>query len=148
MLPWAMPYESADPVPALTNYLEWIDKVGGVQDEMSVAGWLNADLLYKGLVAAGPEFTQQSVIDAINQMQWDADGIIPGVDWTIAHESDSPMALHQPGQDRGRGVRPAVPGAGQAVRLPRREERRCPRSPRTGRALPLRSLADLPARAP
>ena len=59
-------------------------------DEITAAGWLNADLLYKGLVAAGPEFTQQSVIDAINQMQWDADGMIPGVDWTIGHESDPP----------------------------------------------------------
>jgi ABC-type branched-subunit amino acid transport system substrate-binding protein len=90
--PYAMPYESADPVPALSTYLEWLDEVGGVRDEITAAGWLNADLLYKGLVAAGPEFTQQSVIDAINQMQWDADGMIPGVDWTIAHESDSPMA--------------------------------------------------------
>jgi ABC-type branched-subunit amino acid transport system substrate-binding protein len=89
--PWAMPYESADPVPALSTYLEWLDKVGGVRDEITAAGWLNADLLYKGLVAAGPEFTQQSVIDAINQMQWDADGMIPGVDWTIAHESDPPL---------------------------------------------------------
>lgn len=86
--PWAMPFESADPVPALTNYLEWIDKTGGEKDELSMAGWLNADLFYKGLVAAGPEFTRQSLIDVINQMKWDADGLIPGVDWTIAHESD------------------------------------------------------------
>jgi branched-chain amino acid transport system substrate-binding protein len=89
--PFAMPYESEDPVPALSTYLEWLDKVGGVRDEITAAGWLNADLLYKGLVAAGPEFTQQAVTDAINQMQWDADGMIPGVDWTIAHESDPPL---------------------------------------------------------
>jgi ABC-type branched-subunit amino acid transport system substrate-binding protein len=85
--PFTQPYESAYPVPALTTYLEWLDKAGGVRDEISAAGWLNADLLYKGLVAAGPEFTQQSVIDAINQMQWNADGMIAGVDWNIAHES-------------------------------------------------------------
>jgi ABC-type branched-subunit amino acid transport system substrate-binding protein len=90
--PYAMPYESADPVPALSTYLEYLDKVGGVRDEITAAGWLNADLLYKGLVAAGPEFTQQSVIDAINQMQWDADGMIPGVDWTIGHEEISSIA--------------------------------------------------------
>jgi len=88
VLPWAMPFESADPVPALANYLEWIEKTDGEKDELSMAGWLNADLFYKGLVAAGPEFTRQSLIDTINQMQWDADGLIPGVDWTIAHESD------------------------------------------------------------
>jgi ABC-type branched-subunit amino acid transport system substrate-binding protein len=91
VLPWAMPFESADPVPALENYIKWIDEVGGVKDEISTAGWLNADLLYKGLVAAGPEFTQQSVVDAINQMKWDADGMIPGVDWSIGHDSDPDM---------------------------------------------------------
>jgi ABC-type branched-subunit amino acid transport system substrate-binding protein len=85
--PWTMPYESADKIPALETYLQWLDRVGGVRDEITAAGWLNADLLYKGLVAAGPEFTQQSVVDAINQMKWDADGLIPGVDWSIAHES-------------------------------------------------------------
>jgi ABC-type branched-subunit amino acid transport system substrate-binding protein len=90
VLPWFTPFESADRVPALDKYVEWIDKVGGVKDEISVAGWLNADLLYKGLVASGPEFTQQSVIDAINQMKWDADGMIPGVDWSIGHDSDPP----------------------------------------------------------
>jgi ABC-type branched-subunit amino acid transport system substrate-binding protein len=87
--PFALPYETPDPPESLTTYLEWLDKVGGVRDEITAAGWLNADLLYKGLVAAGPEFTQQSVIDAINQMQWTADGMIPGVDWTIGHESES-----------------------------------------------------------
>jgi ABC-type branched-subunit amino acid transport system substrate-binding protein len=91
VMPFALPYETPDPPESLTTYLEWLDKVGGVRDEITAAGWLNADLLYKGLVAAGPEFTQQSVINAINQMQWDADGMIPGVDWTIAHEADPPM---------------------------------------------------------
>ncbi len=78
MLPWAQPNESADPVPQLTNYLNYIDQVGGQRDEISMAGWLDADLFYKGLVAAGPEFTQQSVVEQINQMKWDADGLIPG----------------------------------------------------------------------
>jgi branched-chain amino acid transport system substrate-binding protein len=90
VLPLAQPNESADPVPQLTNYLKYIDQVGGQRDEISMAGWLNADLFYKGLVAAGPEFTQQSVIDAINHMKWDADGLVPGVDWSIAHTGDTP----------------------------------------------------------
>jgi hypothetical protein len=91
LAPFALPYETPDPPEALTKYLEWLDEVGGVRDEITAAGWLNADLLYKGLVAAGPEFTQQSVIDAINQMEWTADGLIPGVDWKIAHDSDPPL---------------------------------------------------------
>jgi ABC-type branched-subunit amino acid transport system substrate-binding protein len=90
--PFALPYETPDPPEALTTYLEWLDKVGGVRDEITAAGWLNADLFYKGLVAAGPEFTQQSVIDAINQMEWTADGMIPGIDWKLAHDSDQSLA--------------------------------------------------------
>ena len=29
-------------------------------------GWINADLAYEGLVAAGPDFDRQKVIDATN----------------------------------------------------------------------------------
>jgi ABC-type branched-subunit amino acid transport system substrate-binding protein len=83
-----VPFEVSDPPPGLRNYFEWIDRVGGERGESSLYGWLNADLFYRGLVAAGPEFTRQSVIDAINTMtDWDADGIVPGVDWTTAHET-------------------------------------------------------------
>ena len=43
----------------------------------------------EGLKAAGPDFTRQKVIDAINQMKdYTAKGLLPGVDWTKAHEND------------------------------------------------------------
>lgn len=89
LLPWAQPNESNYPVEQLKDYQKYIAQVNGQEDELSMAGWLNADLFYKGLVAAGPEFTQTSVTQAINQMKWDADGLIPGVDWTIAHTKDT-----------------------------------------------------------
>jgi ABC-type branched-subunit amino acid transport system substrate-binding protein len=51
--------------------------------EHSQAGWINAALLVAGIKAAGPDFTQQSVTDAINQItDWTADGILPPIDWT------------------------------------------------------------------
>jgi ABC-type branched-subunit amino acid transport system substrate-binding protein len=51
--------------------------------EHAQAGWINAALLVAGIEAAGPDFTRQSVIDAINQItDWTADGILPPVDWT------------------------------------------------------------------
>jgi ABC-type branched-subunit amino acid transport system substrate-binding protein len=86
-----VPFESSTPPPGLTDYFQWIDKVPGAKrNELSLAGWMNADLLYQGLKAAGPEFTQASVVQAINGMRnWTADGIGPGIDWTTAHDSDS-----------------------------------------------------------
>jgi len=49
-------------------------------------GWLAADLAYQGLVAAGPQFDRQAVIDATNEMtEYTADGLMPPVDWTRQH---------------------------------------------------------------
>jgi hypothetical protein len=51
--------------------------------EHSQAGWMNAALLVAGIEAAGEDFTRQSVIDAINQIDdWTADGIMAGIDWS------------------------------------------------------------------
>jgi hypothetical protein len=41
------------------------------------------------LKAAGPDFTQQKVIDAANQLtDYTAKGFLAPVDWTTAHEND------------------------------------------------------------
>jgi branched-chain amino acid transport system substrate-binding protein len=71
-------------------YLQQMDKEGFTPSENSVAGWLNADLFVAGLKKAGPNFSQQKVIDAINSMKdYNADGFISGVDWTTAHYQES-----------------------------------------------------------
>jgi ABC-type branched-subunit amino acid transport system substrate-binding protein len=83
----AAPFEMAAPPPGLQNYLTWIKKAGGTPSEVSMAGWLAADLFVTGLKAAGPEFSRQKVIDALNQMtNWNAEGASPGVDWTRSHD--------------------------------------------------------------
>ena len=84
------PFEATQPPPGLQDYFTWIDKVPGAErGELSLTGWLNADLLYRGLVAAGPEFTRDKVVAAINQMKdWDADGITVGTNWTTAHTTE------------------------------------------------------------
>ena len=54
-----------------------------IPSEHSQAGWINAALLVEGIKKAGPDFTRQSVIDAINSIpDWTADGILPPIDWT------------------------------------------------------------------
>lgn len=93
VLTWFVPFEVQDQPEGMRNYFEWIDKTGGARSELSMSGWLAADLFYRGLVAAGPEFTQKKVVDAINSFEyWTADGAIPGVDWTIAHDQRSPVS--------------------------------------------------------
>ena len=83
------PFETRPKPPGLKLYEQWTKKTGGDQNENSYVGWMNADLFVAGLKAAGADFTQQKVVDAINAMKdWSAGGILPGVDWTTAHEND------------------------------------------------------------
>ncbi len=66
----------------LENFEEWMDKTGGEITENSMVGWLNADLFVTGLRDAGPDFSRQSVIDAINSYEdYNAEGMLPGVNW-------------------------------------------------------------------
>ncbi len=70
----------------LKDYLEWIGKEKAPANEDSMNGWLAADQFYTGLKAAGPDFSRQKVIDAINKMtDYKANGLLQGVDWSVAH---------------------------------------------------------------
>jgi branched-chain amino acid transport system substrate-binding protein len=90
VLTWFPPFEVEEPPEGMRDYFEWIDRVGGERSEQSMVGWLNADLFVRGLKMAGPEFTRQKVIDAINTIEdWTADGLTPGIDWTIYHEAQA-----------------------------------------------------------
>lgn len=81
-----VPFEVEDPPGALETYLEWMDRTGAEASENTLNGWLGAALFVEGLRQAGPDFSQQKVIDAINQMtDWDAGGILHGVNWTYRH---------------------------------------------------------------
>ena len=52
-------------------------KNGDTITELSMLGWINADLAYQGIKAAGENFDRQSVIDATNQMtDYTAGGLI------------------------------------------------------------------------
>jgi hypothetical protein len=83
------PFEMEDPPEGLTTYLEWIESTGGTVGELSLAGWVSADMLVTGLRAAGPEFSQQAVIDGLNSLSdYDARGILPDLDWTVEHEAE------------------------------------------------------------
>ena len=71
----------------LATMTEWLEKEGQVND-YAIQGWMGADLLVTGLLEAGPDFDRAKVIEATNQLtDWDAGGILTGVDWTTAHDA-------------------------------------------------------------
>ena len=72
---------------ALKDFVAAMKAKGKAPNENSLVGWINADQFVTGLKAAGPDFTRQKIVDAINtEKDYTAGGILPGgVDWTIAH---------------------------------------------------------------
>lgn len=90
VLTFFSPFEVEDPPPGLQDYLDWIERSGKEANENTMNGWLNAALFVEGLREAGPDFSRQKVIDAINGLtDFDADGLLAGVDWTKAHSEVS-----------------------------------------------------------
>ena len=62
-----------------------------------MVGWIDADLAFEGLLAAGPEFDRQAVIDATNQFtEYSAGGLVNPIDWTRQHNPPTE-------DDRGNG---------------------------------------------
>lgn len=89
--PLFRPFEAEAKGTGLAEFNRWMEKVGATKDqytETAIAGWINADLAYKGLVAAGPKFDRESVVAATNKMtSFDADGLIVPINWTVGHKA-------------------------------------------------------------
>jgi ABC-type branched-subunit amino acid transport system substrate-binding protein len=85
------PVESKPRPKGLAEYLKWIKRTDGPITTNSIIGWVNADQFVTGLRQAGPDFTRQKVIEAINTgPPFNAQGMIPPVDWSTAHVEDDP----------------------------------------------------------
>lgn len=83
------PFEVKPKPAGLKDFQRWMKRGGFEQNENSLTGWINADLFYRGLKAAGPEFTREKVVDSINSMtDYTADGLLAGIDWTTAHSQN------------------------------------------------------------
>ncbi len=99
-------------------------KAGKTESEHAMIGWINADLAFQGLKAAGPSFDRRKVIDATNELHaFTADGLIAPIDWSRQHE---PPTQDDPGDP---WLRPGV------HRRRVREERSVHGSGRPGQAL-------------
>jgi hypothetical protein len=84
--PQYVPWESMPQSPATKAYLAAIPAITSDPVELTETGWIMAQMFVDGLKGAGPEFTQQSVIDYLNQQTaYSAGGLIVPIDWTKAH---------------------------------------------------------------
>ncbi len=79
-------YEN-DPLPAeVESFLQWMEETGKDPIEIAAVGWILAAQFVDGLKLAGPEFTQQGVVDALNtQTDVRVNGMIVPIDWTKQH---------------------------------------------------------------
>jgi branched-chain amino acid transport system substrate-binding protein len=85
------PFEVKQKPKGLKDFQKWMKKGGFEQNENSMAGWINADQFVTGLKEAGPDFTRQKVIDAINaEKNFTAHGLLAGLDWSVVHQADQP----------------------------------------------------------
>jgi branched-chain amino acid transport system substrate-binding protein len=87
------PLETRPKPPGVKLFEQWMKKTKGEITENAIYGWINADQFVAGLKAAGPNFTRQKVIDAINKMtDYNANGFLPPVNWTTAHQQRQPCS--------------------------------------------------------
>jgi branched-chain amino acid transport system substrate-binding protein len=114
---FAFPFEAEDPPEGMRRYTQAMEDTGGEINELSLAGWISADLFVTGLRAvedAGDELTRQSLVDAINVMEdYDAGGILPGIDWTIAHDRLEPEVCQAYLEIQGGAFTPALGRPGE-----------------------------------
>jgi ABC-type branched-subunit amino acid transport system substrate-binding protein len=95
----------ADPAGTQAEQFQtWMAETGKEISELAMVGWINADLAFQGLVAAGPEFDREKVIAATNAItDFDAGGLIAPIDWSrqhVAPTQDDPVT-NGPAQDCG-----------------------------------------------
>jgi hypothetical protein len=80
------PFEAEAAGTALEDFEEWMAEEGNEPSELAMVGWINATLAYESLLAAGPEFSRESVVAAANAMTaFDAGNLLVPIDWTVAH---------------------------------------------------------------
>ncbi len=84
--PLYAPWETTPQSAATKLYLDKIKAITNDPVELTEFGWISALQFVTGLKGAGPEFTQQKVIDYLNTLtDFDADGLILPINWKTGH---------------------------------------------------------------
>ena len=84
--PQYVPWEASPQSPATKQFLDYTSQHHVTTVELSEDGWLMGAMFLDGLKLAGPSFTKQKVIDALNtQTAESPGGLIVPIDWTKQH---------------------------------------------------------------
>src|SRR5262249_16424276 len=96
-----VPPEKNSNLPELDLFKQWSANSGKTVRELTYEGWIAANMFVHGLKLAGPNFTQQKVIDSLNQdTNFSANGMIVPIDWTKQHNDPRlPNGEHNPKYD-------------------------------------------------
>jgi ABC-type branched-subunit amino acid transport system substrate-binding protein len=86
-----VPFEAAQGNPGMTQFVAAMKKIHEVPSENLFVGWVAGELMVRGIQDAGKDFTQQSVVAAINRItDWNANGKTRPTNWTTAHGPAAP----------------------------------------------------------
>ena len=84
--PQFVAFEKDVKIPEMDLYQKWAAKSGKTVRELTAEGWIAANMFVHGLKLAGPNFTQDKVINCLNQdTNFTANGFIEPIDWTKQH---------------------------------------------------------------
>jgi branched-chain amino acid transport system substrate-binding protein len=84
--PRFLAFEQTPQPPEMKKYFEWIGKANKKPGELSMHGWIAASQFVTGLKLAGPDFSQEKVIQALNGVtDFTANGLVAPIDWTKQH---------------------------------------------------------------
>jgi len=82
-----VPLEFEPQIAPVKEFEKWVKTSGCKSNENVMAGWIAGAMLVDGLKAAGKDFTQQSVVSALNKMtDQTLGGLVPPKNWTTDHE--------------------------------------------------------------
>jgi hypothetical protein len=89
------PFEADPADTGLVDFQEWMAEAGHDPTDFGMLTWINADLAFRGILAAGPDFDQAKVVEATNTFtDYTGNGLINPTDWSRQHEpptADDPL---------------------------------------------------------
>jgi ABC-type branched-subunit amino acid transport system substrate-binding protein len=86
VIPQFLAFEQTPQIPEVKDLFKYADKINVGVSELTAVGWQIAAEFYEGLRGAGPEFSQQKVVNYLNTLTHYTDnGFLQPIDWTKGH---------------------------------------------------------------
>ena len=77
------PFETPVDSDMQDRFFEWTERQGVTVHELTMVGWINADLAFTALLAAGPAFDRAAVVDAARSItNYNAGNLVESIDWS------------------------------------------------------------------